>query len=69
MVNQISAYQDVIDNYKQDTVWQIAFYMDEYPYSPLDKEAGFLTRYNSKSEKLIDNVYRLSTKLSCVGRS
>ena len=48
MAIQVQAYQDAIDRYKHDTVWQMALDMDEYPYSPVDKDPGFLARFLTK---------------------
>ena len=45
---QVQAYQNAIDKYKDDTVWQMAFDIDEYPYSPVDKDPGFLPRFLSE---------------------
>ena len=41
---QVSAYQHAIDNYGRESEWQIAFDMDEYPFSPADIEFNFLRR-------------------------
>ena len=48
---QVEAYQDAIDRYKHDTVWQMALDMDEYPYSPVDTDPGFLARFVSEFEQ------------------
>lgn len=41
---QVAAYQHAIDNYAAESDWQIAFDMDEYPFSPLDTRPLFLRR-------------------------
>ena len=41
---QVAAYQHAIDTYGSASDWQIAFDMDEYPFSPIDTTAAFLRR-------------------------
>lgn len=41
---QLSAYQDCIDRFGHDSVWQAAIDMDEYPFSPKDKQPFFVQR-------------------------
>jgi len=41
---QIRAYQHAIDSYGHLSDWQIAFDMDEYPFSLIDFDAGWLPR-------------------------
>lgn len=40
-----SAYQHCIDNYGDETTWQVAIDIDEYPFSPIDTKPGFLKRF------------------------
>ncbi len=42
---QVAAYQDCIDKYSHENQWQVAIDIDEYPFSPVDTEPGFLFRY------------------------
>ena len=44
MKTQVPAYQNCIDNYKDETEWQTAIDMDEYPFSPNDTNPGFMNR-------------------------
>ena len=41
---QVRAYQHAIDNYGTDSEWQMAFDMDEYPFSPIDCSKNWLKR-------------------------
>lgn len=41
----IAAYQDCIDRQKNETKWQVAIDVDEYPFSPMDTAPGFLYRF------------------------
>ena len=45
---QVAAYQHCIDHYKTETEWQVAIDIDEYPFSPVDRDPGFLSRYVRK---------------------
>lgn len=42
---QVASYQDCINNYSDESQWQAAIDIDEYPFSPKDTSAGFLYRY------------------------
>ncbi len=42
---QVASYQDCIDKYSHENQWQVAIDIDEYPFSPVDTEPGFLFRY------------------------
>eukprot|EP00118_Oscarella_pearsei_P007775 m.38915 g.38915 ORF g.38915 m.38915 type:complete len:353 (+) comp32642_c0_seq1:30-1088(+) len=42
---QVAAYQHCIDHFGKETTWQTAIDIDEYPFSPVDREPGFLERY------------------------
>lgn len=42
---QVAAYQHCIDHYSQESQWQAAIDIDEYPFSPKDTSPGFLYRY------------------------
>ena len=44
-LTQVAAYQNCIDVYKGETLWQVAIDIDEYPFSPSDQSPGFLFRY------------------------
>ncbi|KAI6657584.1 hypothetical protein LOD99_327 [Oopsacas minuta] len=57
---QRAAYQEVINKFKHDTVWQMALDVDEYPYSPIDKDPGFLTRFISKFEQLNPGITEIT---------
>ena len=41
---QHSAYQDCIDRFGKETLWQAAIDMDEYPFSPTDQQPLFAQR-------------------------
>ena len=41
---QVRAYQAAIDSYGKRSDWQIAYDIDEYPYSSVDQKRGFLRR-------------------------
>ena len=45
MTAQVECYQYIIDTYGNQTRFQMAIDMDEYPYSPVDFGEGFLPRY------------------------
>lgn len=49
---QVSAYQHCIDNFGQESVWQAAIDIDEYPFSPVDTRPGFLSRFIKNFTKL-----------------
>jgi hypothetical protein len=38
-------YQDCLDRFGSETMWQTAIDIDEYPFSPADMEPGFLARF------------------------
>ena len=59
---QARAYQHAIDNYKDESDWQIAFDMDEYPFSPSDTDAGFLRRQIQKNSLQYPSVTEFSLK-------
>ena len=42
---QVTAYQDCITRWGNDSVWQTAIDIDEYPFSPKDQKPGFMTRF------------------------
>lgn len=42
---QTRGYQDCLDRFGSDSMWQTAIDIDEYPFSPSDTEPGFLTRF------------------------
>ena len=42
---QVAAYQHAIDFFGHESEWQVAIDIDEYPFSPFDREPGFMTRY------------------------
>lgn len=42
---QVAAYQNCINMYSHESVWQAAIDIDEYPFSPMDTAPGFLYRY------------------------
>lgn len=46
--SQLPAYQHCLDNHGDESTWQSAIDIDEYPFSPSDKEPGFLYRYVKK---------------------
>ena len=41
----VAAYQDCIDHYKEESKWQVAIDIDEFPFSPTDTAPGFLQRF------------------------
>ena len=43
--NQDSCYQHVLDKYRNQSVWQYNFDMDENPYCPRDQSEGFLAKF------------------------
>jgi hypothetical protein len=45
---QVRAYQHAIDTYGHLSDWQLAFDVDEYPFSPIDLQRGFLVRQVAK---------------------
>ena len=45
---QVTAYQHCIDNFGSESTWQTAIDIDEYPFSPVDKEPYFLARFVNK---------------------
>ena len=45
---QVPAYQHAIDTYGHLSDWQLAFDIDEYPFSPIDTQRGFLVRQVAK---------------------
>lgn len=42
---QVKAYQDCIDRFENQSQWQLAVDLDEYPFSPSDTKSGFLWRF------------------------
>ena len=42
---QVSAYQDCINKWGNMSQWQIAIDIDEYPFSPTDREQNFMQRF------------------------
>lgn len=42
---QVAAYQDCIDTFGKDSMWQAAIDIDEYPFSPLDLNENFMLRF------------------------
>ena len=59
---QLTAYQHALDKYKSLSTWQIAFDMDEYPFSSVDKEPGFLVRFVRRYGEKYPTVSELSMK-------
>ena len=55
---QVRAYQHAIDTYGTLSDWQIAYDIDEYPFSTLDQSFGFLQR--KVAELSTDNISELS---------
>ena len=47
-ISLITSYQTCIDTYGNDTKWQVAIDIDEYPFSPTDTSPGFLYRFVQK---------------------
>ena len=45
MTAQVECYQYIIDKFGNQTRYQMAIDMDEYPFSPIDLGEGFLPRY------------------------
>lgn len=45
---QVAAYQDCMDKWGKDSVWQVAIDIDEYPFSPSDTSENFLPRFLQK---------------------
>ena len=45
---QVAAYQDCMDKWGKDSVWQVAIDIDEYPFSPSDTSENFLPRFLRK---------------------
>ena len=43
--NQISCYRHVLDKYRNQSIWQYNFDMDENPYCPKDHSEEFLVRF------------------------
>ena len=43
--SQVPCYQQCIDVFGRDSVWQTAIDIDEYPFSPEDTSPGFLSRF------------------------
>ena len=41
----VAAYQDCIDRHKEESKWQVAIDIDEFPFSPTDTAPGFLQRF------------------------
>lgn len=42
---QVAAYQNCIDQFAHENIWQAAIDIDEYPFSPKDTTPGFLRHY------------------------
>ena len=49
--SQITAYKHARNNYKQKSDYQMAWDMDEYPFSPSDRNPGFLVRTMAKLQR------------------
>ena len=54
--NQDGCYQHVLETYRNQSIWQYNFDMDENPYCPKDQSEGFLAKFlkelsHSESEK------------------
>ena len=43
--NQNSCFQHVLDKYRNQSIWQYNFDMDENPYCPRDQSEGFLAQF------------------------
>lgn len=41
----VKALQHAVDNFANETLWQVSNDIDEYPFSPRDTASGFLYRY------------------------
>ena len=59
---QHTAYQHALDHYRNLSTWQIAFDMDEYPFSSVDLEAGFLTQFLARYSQKYPTVSEFSMK-------
>ena len=49
--SQHGSYQHCIDNFGNNSQWQVAIDIDEYPFAQGDTEPGFLSRYINKYSK------------------
>ena len=57
---QVAAYKHCKDKYHTETEWQTAIDIDEYPFSSVDTEPGFLYRYMKKYGKDNPTVSEIS---------
>ena len=57
---QVSAYQNCIGRFGSQSTWQTAIDIDEYPFSPVDTEPGFLTRFVEKFSAKHPHVSEIS---------
>ena len=57
---QVTAYQHAIDTYSDVCVWQMAFDLDEYPFSETDTEPNFLQRYVQTIQTDPNNLAEIS---------
>ena len=57
---QVAAYQDCINNFKNENQWQAAIDIDEYPFSPKDTSPGFLYRYVQDYSKYHPEISELT---------
>ena len=42
---QVAAYQDCITRWGNNSTWQAAIDIDEYPFSPTDQKPGFMSKF------------------------
>ncbi len=59
---QVAAYQHCIDQYSNETTWQTAIDIDEYPFAPNDTKPGFFHRFVQHIEK--SQVFKDVTEVS-----
>ena len=60
---QVSAYQDCIDKYGNDSV-QTAIDIDEYPFNPVDTSHGFLQRFLRPTNIFSDSLEGLKAEIA-----
>ena len=53
---QVTAYQDCIDRWGNDTLWQMATDMDEYPFSSVDTKPNFMQHFVRNFSKMNPRV-------------
>lgn len=57
---QHSAYQDCINRFGHETLWQAAIDMDEYPFSPTDQQPKFVQRQVAGFSKAMPTASELT---------